>query len=142
MITGNSLMTKKLVHSVFDNSDADDDTRTKFYICAVPSKHLGILKDRSTTTETDQVTKVVSFKYDSSHNWTLLRLGLSGWENFLDGDGNEIPFETEKFTFHGKEFEAAKMELIELLPLPVAEELAVLIDNYETVDAEPMPKEA
>ena len=61
------------------------------------------------------------------------RFCIRGWSNFKDADGNDIPFETEKVTVEGQEYDAVPPRLLRLIPLPVMREISDRIDEINGV---------
>ncbi len=59
------------------------------------------------------------------------RIGVKGWENFLDENGKEIPYATEKTKICGKEYDLVKMELVDRVPFDIVRELhnEIMSDN-------------
>ena len=51
--------------------------------------------------------------------YKLLQISLKGWENF------NIPFETEKEKFYGREMDVVPMRILERIPMKVVSELSI-----------------
>jgi hypothetical protein len=67
------------------------EKRTTFRLKFLPSKTRLDLENIATMKRKGDVSINVG-----SIKWAAMKAGLAGWENFLDGDGNPIPFETDK----------------------------------------------
>lgn len=56
--------------------------------------------------------------------YELVRHGLAGWENFKDGEGNDIPFTTKKVNVAGVDSHVVSEEAMSHLSLDLIQELA------------------
>src|SRR3990167_10040225 len=83
---------------------SDTENPTVFKLGVMPS----YLMARISSGDGDAMEKAYSF----------LQLSLKGWENF------DIPFETAKQKFYGREVDAVPLNLLERLPINVISELS------------------
>ena len=58
-----------------------------------------------------------------------VRIGVVGWRNLLDAEGNELPFSTEAFTVGNKTFKGMPMAVLEALPQTVLKDLSREVGN-------------
>ena len=82
----------------------DTDNPTVFKLGVMPS----YLMARVSSGDSDAMEKAYSF----------LQLSLKGWENL------DVPFETAKQKFYGRELDVVPLSLLERLPISVISELS------------------
>lgn len=71
----------------------------------------------------------------SDNDLLAARLGLRGWENYTDDDGNQIAFETESVVLRGRRFDVVTEELISGIPIPVLRQIGQQVKKSNSVDA-------
>jgi len=72
--------------------DQDDPTRSVFSYRTLASKERTKLTDRQGSYDTTDDKVSVNM---GSVNWLACKVGLTGWEKFVDANGEQIPFEKE-----------------------------------------------
>ena len=63
-------------------------------------------------------------------NVRLVKYGVCGWANFLDEDGNEIPFKTKPEVRNGRKCDVLQDSLVSMIPPAVVKELAEEIQKH------------
>ncbi len=80
--------------------------------------------------------KAVQFKVSPyGQSYEAIRIGLQGWENFQDQDGNTITFETEMVNVAGRSVSVVKRELLGRIDAQDAFELMTVLMQMNTVSA-------
>jgi hypothetical protein len=69
-------------------------------------------------------------------NLEAVRIGLAGWKNFQDGEGNQLEFKTETLQICGKPYQALSQDLLKLMPFSLVRELAEEIRALGSVTEE------
>jgi hypothetical protein len=131
--------------SEFDDA-TDPDVATIWHLGVLSSRDVGRIRDMATSlkfktgvkedeaTDDDVETSIARAKM----NFEAVRLGLTGWSNFLDANGNTLDFKTVKRDVAGRKRDVVPDELLDMIPLDVIEELANLIMGQNVMaDNEP-----
>lgn len=71
---------------------------------------------------------------NADNDITAARLGIKGWENWNDDDGNPLVFKTEELVVRGRKVDALTEELVEMIPIPVLRELGREIKRRNSMD--------
>lgn len=126
MIRGIKLdSTRNFVSSL--DPDKGTDKATVFEIGSLDSRIMGRITDKATTMSINpnRPDEEVDTTVNASEvAFETVQYGLRGWKNFVDEDGNEIPFKTVKRNHGGTSYRVVDEEVLKLLPRAIIGELA------------------
>jgi hypothetical protein len=114
-----------------------DEGATVFKLGVLDVFLMGQIYDRST-----KVTRSIVDNPDgdinvitqvNATNIDAVKFGLKGWQNFKDGGGNDLPFQSVKQFIMGREYEVCADETLRLLGIQLIQELAGKIKEASEV---------
>lgn len=128
----NLTRTRKFISKSDTGPDAE---KTVWLLGTLSSRDIGRIRDSASSFEIDTSQKGADGKSTSPDKMTTnverskmnmeaVRLGLRGWENFLDDDGEPIKFVTKKLDIGGKVREVIPMDVLDIIPADLITELA------------------
>jgi hypothetical protein len=130
-IIGISLEATREYESKFDPAKGTPEA-TKFKLGTIDSRISGRLKDQATSIVIDAEKGAEEVTTNINSNevaFNTVVYGLKGWENFKDGDGNDIKFKQVKRTHGSASYRVVDPELVKILPQSVIQELSLEIDK-------------
>lgn len=111
--------------------------QTVFILGTLSSRDIGRIKDMATsfrmggeTAEEGVDTKIERTKM----NFEAVRLALKGWENFLDAEGNAVPFKSFNRDVNATSKDVVAPDLLDRIPLDVVNELADFVLAQHTLE--------
>lgn len=128
-IMGISLEATSVFESEYDSAKGTPEA-TKFKLGTLDSRIYGRLKDQSTSITIDPQKAKEEITTNINGNevaFNTVVYGLRGWENFRDGEGNDIKFHTLKRTHGDTSYRIADPALVMMIPQVIIQELAEAI---------------
>lgn len=131
-------------HATIPNPDAGNPKpgATVWHLRAITSREDGALQDavydmtRTTAVQDkdgDTKVKLNMAVSPSSLRRNRVRLGIGGWDNLLDAEGNAIPFTREEFTLGARTFQGVPEEVLDMMPQSLITILASEVERHSSV---------
>lgn len=108
---------------------------TKFKLSALDVFTMGRIYDNAQKVSHDVEGGASVHTYLNQTNIEACQFGLKGWENFVDSEGQSIPFKTMKRNVHGRTYEIVADEAMKALGPQLAFELGSEIKRMSEVTA-------
>lgn len=114
---------------------------TKFNLGAVPARIMAHFRDKAQTFHSGGDGENFDVEMNAnSLKINLVKVGLKGWENFVDSNGNDVKFETQKKNVAGAEVTMVKDKCIDYLSMDDIDELAEQINEINNVEEDTAKK--